>query len=67
MCEQNDGNGPTCCGDCVPKRYNIIRMREGVGRRIIHRGLTLVEAQAHCHRSDTHGPGWFDGYEKANS
>jgi len=26
-------------------------------------GLTLEEAQAHCQREDTHGDGWFDGYE----
>lgn len=45
--------------------YCIVRFRfTGCRRRIIHRGLTLEEAQAHCKRADTHGPGWFDGYEK---
>lgn len=31
--------------------------------RVIKRGLTLEEAQAHCSREDTHGDGWFDGYD----
>jgi hypothetical protein len=28
------------------------------------RGLTLDQAQAHCTRDDTHGEGWFHGYEE---
>lgn len=32
--------------------------------RIIKTGLTLEEAQEHCQRDDTHGDGWFDGYDK---
>ena len=31
---------------------------------VIATGLTLEEAQAHCTRDDTHGDGWFDGYDE---
>lgn len=49
----------------MEQTYEIIRFRaNGLGTpRTIKRGLTLEEAQAHCRRDDTHGPGWFDGYE----
>lgn len=33
---------------------------------VIKRGLSLSEAQAHCRREDTHGDGWFDGYDLDN-
>jgi hypothetical protein len=39
-------------------------------RKVIARGLTLEEAQAHCQREDTRGEDedgtvvWFDGYDK---
>ena len=51
--------------DAVRRSYKIIRMFVDVdkGDQVIKRGLPLVEAQAHCRRSDTHGDGWFDGYE----
>jgi len=50
--------------------YYIVRhYRYGGRRRIIQRGLTLEEAQAHCRREDTRGTDaagdtiWFDGYD----
>lgn len=43
--------------------YRIVRYyRDGRTPKVRKRGLTLEEAQAHCHREDTHGDGWFDGY-----
>ena len=45
------------------KTYKIIRFRFNGNSRAVKRGLTLEEAQAHCKRKDTHGEGWFDGYE----
>ena len=45
------------------KTYKIIRFRFNGSNRVIKKGLTLEEAQAHCQREDTHGDGWFDGYE----
>jgi hypothetical protein len=45
--------------------YKIIRFyRDSYKTRVIKRGLTLEQAQAHCRRDDTHGEGWFDGYTK---
>jgi len=43
--------------------YKIIRFYQERDSEIIATGLTLDEAQAHCRRDDTHGDGWFDGYE----
>ena len=43
--------------------YKIIRFKIDGRARTIKRGLSLEEAQAHCRREDTHGPGWFDGYD----
>lgn len=45
--------------------YRIVRMYrdDDHPREIIETGLTLEEARAHCRREDTHGEGWFDGYE----
>lgn len=60
-------------------RYRIIRMFFNGGKRVIERGLTLEQAQAHCKDPETssktctkydgrsrtrrRGP-WFDAYER---
>ncbi|AEJ40915.1 hypothetical protein TPY_2755 [Sulfobacillus acidophilus TPY] len=54
------------------KTYRIVRFYRDTVQpsRVIKRGLTLEEAQAHCRRDDTHGFDehgnvvWFDGYEE---
>lgn len=46
------------------KRYKIIRFKFKEGSEVIKRGLSLVEARAWCSRDDTHGEGWFDGYDE---
>ena len=49
--------------------YKIVRFYQDLDRsnRVMARGLTLAEAQAHCQREDTHGDGWFDGYDEEES
>lgn len=42
--------------------YKILRFKFQDETETIATGLTLEEAQTHCHREDTHGDGWFDGY-----
>ena len=49
------------------KTYKIIRFRRNGNQRVIKRGLTLEEAQAHCKDPTTRDrkhtiPEWFDGY-----
>lgn len=45
--------------------YKIVRFyQDERSQEIVSRGLSLEQAQAHCRREDTHGPDWFDGYER---
>lgn len=48
--------------------YKIVRFTQDESdprnREVLATGLTLKEAQAHCEREDTHGEGWFDGYDE---
>lgn len=47
--------------------YQIVRFYREAGKRsrVIEKGLTLEEAQAHCKNPKTRKAGvWFDGYEK---
>ncbi len=46
--------------------YKIIRRHfdESTPETVVATGLTLDEVQDHCRRDDTHGDGWFDGYEE---
>lgn len=46
-----------------PRCYRIIRFYRDGRKRTIRNNVTEGEAQAHCRREDTHGPGWFDGYD----
>jgi hypothetical protein len=46
------------------KKYRIVRFFKEGEPSVIKEGLTLKEAQKHCKREDTHGDGWFDGYEQ---
>jgi hypothetical protein len=51
----------------VPERlYKVIRFRRDGPNTVVRRGLTLEEAYEHCSREDTHGDGWFDGYDLEN-
>jgi len=52
--------------------YKIIKFYKDINKKgkVIMRGLSLEEAQAHCKREDTHKRDtdnniiWFHGYEK---
>ncbi len=54
--------------DAEPETYKIVRFcfdeDSPENHKVMQSGLTLDEAQAHCRRDDTHGAGWFDGYER---
>ena len=43
--------------------YKIIRFRMNGENEVIKTGLSLEEAREHCQDEETHGKGWFDGYE----
>lgn len=45
--------------------YKIVRMYrdDRMPSGVVKRGLTLEQAQEWCRRDDTHGEGWFDGYD----
>jgi hypothetical protein len=43
--------------------YRIVRFYRDGPNEARESGLTLAQAQKHCQREDTHGDGWFDGYE----
>jgi hypothetical protein len=44
--------------------YKILRFHVTKSTRVIYRGLTLEQAQAHCRNPKTRQDGvWFDGYE----
>ncbi len=45
------------------EKYKVIRFSMNAPSKVIKKGLTLKEAQEHCRREDTHGEGWFDGYD----
>jgi hypothetical protein len=45
--------------------FSIIRFfQDGRESEVIKEGLTLEEAQEHCQDEETHGEGWFDGFEQ---
>jgi hypothetical protein len=50
------------------KTYKVVRFHQDEEHpdhlKVVARGLTLADAQQHCRREDTHGQGWFDGYEE---
>lgn len=48
----------------MPDTYKIIRFYQNTPSEVQATGLTLEEAQEHCNRDDTHGEGWFDGYDE---
>jgi hypothetical protein len=48
------------------QKYKVIRFTFDRADVVVKCGMTLEEAQKHCRGEDTHGDGWFDGYEKDN-
>lgn len=46
--------------------YQIVRFYQNsrIKRKVMAQYLTLEEAKEHCSKESTHGPGWFDGFER---
>lgn len=44
--------------------YQLVRFKIHNNKEVLAKGLPLEVVQSHCNREDTHGDGWFDGYEK---
>lgn len=44
--------------------YSIYRYWINGGGELVKAHVTLEEAQEWCSREDTHGDGWFDGYQE---
>jgi len=44
--------------------YSIYRFWIQGGAELVKAHVTLEEAREWCQREDTHGDGWFDGYQK---
>jgi len=42
------------------RTYRIVRKKSHGDSKVIKEGLSLEQAQAHCSRDDTSGPGWMD-------
>lgn len=60
-------HNPDCEYGCCEPTFRIVRFYRDTflePREVIDTGLTLQEAREHCSREDTHGDGWFDGYEQ---
>lgn len=74
ICYDGEGGGDWCAhcnrqlAEPAEKLYKVIRFcqdeNDPAHRTVLRQGLTLAEAQEHCRRDDTHGDGWFDGYDK---
>jgi len=44
--------------------YCIVRFRwDTPGGEVVLVDLSREEAEEHCQREDTHGEGWFDGFD----
>ena len=44
--------------------YRIVRFKFQSEKEILQEGVSLEEAQEHCNSPESHGEGWFDGYER---